>query len=84
MAKKEALTPNMQKKLKRGTLHPNFRPVTDISTDGSKKTVFMSYKHEELTLETDSKIHQAWTGRFGDTQSSGKAAEFYKKYGELF
>jgi ribosomal protein L31 len=80
------LTPNMKKKIKRGTLHPHFGPVTVTRTDGRTETVFTALGkkfNQKLVLDIDSLKHPAWTKNFGDVDKTAKVINaFLNRYGD--
>ena len=62
-AKKQAKTsfakgdigPNSSQKVKRGTMHPNYREITVVQTDGTVFHTRSTYKNTSLKLDIDIK-----------------------------
>ena len=49
------------KKVKRGTMHPNYREISIVQTDGTSFITRSTYKNNNLKLDIDIKTHPAWT-----------------------
>ena len=73
----------MNKKQK-SSIHPNYREITVVLTDGTKFKTFSTYKSDTLKLEVDAKTHPAWTreANYINTKAD-EVSKFSKKYAGL-
>jgi len=76
-----AVTNATTKKIKRGTIHSNYREIEVIQTDGTTFKVRSTYKNLTLRLDTDIKTHPAWTkeANYVNTQNS-EVAKFNNRF----
>lgn len=74
----------LMKKVKRGAMHPNYREIEVVQTDGVSFKVRSTYKNTIMKLDIDPKTHPAWTKEAGyiNTKSS-EVAKFNNKFGGL-
>ena len=72
------------KKIKRGTMHPNYREIEVVQTDGEVFKVRSTYKNITLRLDIDPKTHPAWTkeASYVNTKNS-EVAKFNSKFAGL-
>ncbi|WHQ47074.1 MAG: 50S ribosomal protein L31 [Candidatus Midichloria sp.] len=89
--KKQAIVANAEninaaamKKVKRGTMHHNYREIEITQTDGTTFKVCSTYKNTSLRLDIDPKTHPAWTKESGyvNTKNS-EVAKFNSKFAGL-
>ena len=80
----EAMGAAAAKKVQRGTMHPNYREIEIVQTDGSVFKVRSTYKNTSLRLDIDPKTHPAWTKEAGyiNTKNS-EVAKFNNKFAGL-
>jgi large subunit ribosomal protein L31 len=65
--------------MKKG-IHPNYRPITVVMTDGSTFTTRSCYKSERMVLEIDSKSHPYFTGKQVLIDTAGRVDRFNKRF----
>ena len=80
----ESLGAAVARKIKRGTMHPNYREIEVVQTDGVVFRVRSTYKNTTLRLDIDPKAHPAWTKEAGyvNTKNS-EIAKFNNKFAGL-
>ncbi|AEI88841.1 MAG: 50S ribosomal protein L31 [Candidatus Midichloria mitochondrii] len=84
VANAENMNAAAAKKIKRGTMHHNYREVEVTQTDGATFMVRSTYKNTSLRLDIDPKTHPAWTKEAGyvNTKNS-EVAKFNSKFAGL-
>ena len=66
--------------MKKG-IHPEYKTITYVMTDGTKREVRSTLKENELTLQVDPLTHPAYTGKKRVLDTGGRMDKFNKKYG---
>jgi large subunit ribosomal protein L31 len=66
--------------MKKG-IHPEYKTITYVMTDGSKHEVRSTLKENEITLQVDPLSHPAYTGKRRVLDTDGRMDKFNKKYG---
>ena len=70
---------------KKSSIHPKYRDIEVILTDGTKVSVMSTYEKDSLALEIDPSTHIAWTKDRNKTEfKDGEVQKFNKKFGTLF
>lgn len=64
--------------MKKG-IHPAYRPVTVVMTDGSTFLTRSCYKGDRMVLEIDSKSHPFFTGKQMLVDTAGRVDRFNKR-----
>ena len=66
-------------------IHPDYREITVVMTDGSKYKTrsTMGKAGDTLKLDIDPKSHPAWTGQHRILDSGGQVARFNKRFSGL-
>ncbi|MBL7998143.1 MAG: 50S ribosomal protein L31 [Candidatus Kapabacteria bacterium] len=64
--------------MKKG-IHPAYRPVTIVMTDGSTFVTRSCYKGDRMVLEIDSKSHPFFTGKQMLVDTAGRVDRFKKR-----
>ncbi|NKD54092.1 MULTISPECIES: 50S ribosomal protein L31 [Haematospirillum] len=65
--------------MKKG-IHPEYKEITVIMTDGSEFKTRSTLKADSLRLDIDPKSHPAWTGVHRLVDSGGQIAKFNKRF----
>jgi large subunit ribosomal protein L31 len=62
-------------------IHPEYKELTVIRTDGSKFITRSTYKKSaEMRLDVDPLTHPAWTGGTGKLLETGRMAKFKGRF----
>lgn len=64
-------------------IHPEYREVTVIMTDGTSFKTRSCMQGDSIRLDIDPKSHPAWTGVQRMMDTGGQVAKFNKKFGGL-
>lgn len=64
--------------MKKG-IHPQYREVEVVMTDGSTFTTRSCYKNDRMVLEIDSKSHPFFTGKQMLVDTAGRVDRFKKR-----
>lgn len=65
--------------MKKG-IHPYYRTVEVVMTDGSTFKTRSCYKDDKMVLEIDSKSHPFFTGKQVFVDTAGRVDRFKKRY----
>lgn len=65
--------------MKKG-LHPNYRTINVVMTDGTVFQTRSCYKSERMVLEIDSKSHPFFTGKQMLVDTTGRVDRFNKRF----
>jgi large subunit ribosomal protein L31 len=65
--------------MKKG-IHPNYRIVDVVMTDGSTFQTRSCFKSERMVLEIDSKSHPFYTGKQVLVDTAGRVDRFKKRF----
>ncbi len=65
--------------MKKG-LHPEYRTVEVVMTDGSTYKTRSCYKSDRMVLEIDSKSHPFFTGKQRLVDTAGRVDRFNKRF----
>ncbi|MCU0424337.1 MAG: 50S ribosomal protein L31 [Candidatus Kapabacteria bacterium] len=65
--------------MKKG-IHPNYRTVEVVMTDGSTFTTRSCFKSDRMVLEIDSKSHPFYTGKQVLVDTAGRVDRFNKRF----
>jgi large subunit ribosomal protein L31 len=65
--------------MKKG-IHPNYRIVDIVMTDGSTFQTRSCFKSERMVLEIDSKSHPFYTGKQVLVDTAGRVDRFKKRF----
>jgi large subunit ribosomal protein L31 len=65
--------------MKKG-IHPNYRIVDIVMTDGSTFQTRSCFKSERMVLEIDSKSHPFYTGKQVLIDTAGRVDRFKKRF----
>lgn len=61
-------------------IHPEYKEITVIMTDGTEFKTRSTYGGDEIRLDIDPKSHPAWTGVQRLVDSGGQVAKFNKRF----
>jgi len=61
-------------------IHPEYKEITVIMTDGTEFKTRSTYGGGEIRLDIDPKSHPAWTGVQRLVDSGGQVAKFNKRF----
>ncbi|WP_019645314.1 50S ribosomal protein L31 [Novispirillum itersonii] len=64
-------------------IHPEYREITVIMTDGSEFKTRSTMKADTLRLDIDPKSHPAWTGVHRLVDTGGQLAKFNNKFAKF-
>jgi large subunit ribosomal protein L31 len=64
--------------MKKG-IHPQYRTIEVVMTDGSTFTTRSCYKNDRMVLEIDSKSHPFFTGKQMLVDTAGRVDRFKKR-----
>ncbi|CAL7962931.1 large subunit ribosomal protein L31 [Alphaproteobacteria bacterium] len=77
-------TAQLASKKKKDTIHPNYRALKVIMTDGTEFMTKSTYHAETLKLDIDTLTHPAWTKEINFiNQRAGEVARFNEKFGSI-
>lgn len=62
-------------------IHPEYKTITYVMTDGTERQVKSTFKEERITLQVDPLTHPAYTGKKRILDTGGRMDKFNKKYG---
>lgn len=65
--------------MKKG-IHPNYRIVDVVMTDGSTFQTRSCFKNDRMVLEIDSKSHPFYTGKQVLVDTAGRVDRFKKRF----
>jgi len=66
-------------------IHPTYKNLKIIMTDGTEFTTRSTYNGESVLLDVDFRKHPAWKGGVAMVNSNAnQVAEFNKKFGGIF
>ncbi len=66
-------------------IHPKYKEVKIIMTDGDEFRTGSTYHGESILLDVDFRKHPAWKGGVASVNANAnQVAEFNKKFGGLF
>ena len=65
--------------MKKG-IHPNYRIVDVVMTDGSTFQTRSCFKNDRMVLEIDSKSHPFFTGKHVLIDTAGRVDRFKKRF----
>jgi large subunit ribosomal protein L31 len=65
--------------MKKG-IHPNYRTVTIVQTDGTTFETRSCFKNDRMVLEIDSKSHPFFTGKQVLMDTAGRVDRFNKRF----
>ena len=66
--------------MKKG-IHPNYKPLKVVMTDGTTYVTKSTYGPDEIVLLVDSKSHPAYTGKRRMIDTAGRVDKFQKRFG---
>lgn len=65
-------------------IHPNYKELTIVMTDGKEYKTRSTYKGDILRLDVDPLTHPAWLGGVGGTVvEKGQLSKFENRYGNF-
>jgi large subunit ribosomal protein L31 len=65
--------------MKKG-IHPNYRTIDVVMTDGSTFQTRSCFKNDRMVLEIDSKSHPFYTGKQVLVDTAGRVDRFKKRF----
>ncbi|MQX37335.1 50S ribosomal protein L31 [Roseospira navarrensis] len=61
-------------------IHPEYKELTVVMTDGTEFTTRSTYHGGSIKLDIDPKSHPAWTGVQRLVDTGGQVAKFNKRF----
>ena len=62
-------------------IHPEYKEINVIWTDGTITKTRSTYAKSDLRLDIDPTTHPAWTGSAAKISETGRLAKFKSRYG---
>lgn len=68
---------------KKASIHPNYRIITVVMTNGETFQTRSTYNHDTLKLDVDPLTHPAWTKELNYVAKTSEVSSFMKKFAGL-